>query len=408
MPFITVENDTYLEALRKLASLQKSGVRLGLERMHDAMERLHDPHRRYAVVHIAGTNGKGSTSAYITTILQGAGFRVGRYTSPHLARASERIVVDGKEISPRDFARCVNYVLREAPEVSFFEAITAMAFWWFAEQSIDVAVVETGLGGRLDATNVVHPDVTVLTTIGFDHTEILGTTLSSIAVEKCGIIKPDAPCVVSSSQELEVLRVIEETCADRRSPLCFVTHPYDGSLTLQGDHQRDNAALAREAIHQLNRKPPQRFQITEAQIHEGLKRTTWPGRLDCIDDWLLDCAHNANGIEALSRFLDGKSYNLLFGAVQGKDVEAMLKRIAARALSVVFTRPKTHRALSPEQLQVLWPSARCFDEIDAACEFMATRSGLKVVTGSIYLVGAVRATLIGEACDPISVWDPLP
>ncbi|MEX0601779.1 MAG: Mur ligase family protein, partial [Bacteroidota bacterium] len=282
---------TYPETVRFLYRLQRSGMKFGLAGIHRLLDGLDNPERRFPAVHIAGTNGKGSTASIIASILSAAGYRTGLYTSPHLVDFRERIRINGKPIPKRDVVRLAG-MLRPAirkHKSTFFESVTALAFRYFAEKNVDVAVVETGLGGRLDATNVVNPVLTVITSISREHTEFLGNTLTSIAREKAGIIKPGVPCVVGVLPRKAVV-AIRRRCRDQSAPLIPVRkksitlhsatmrgsrisvsfshrQPLRLFLPLPGQFQIQNLAIVREAVLQLRH---QGFRISDRQIRTGV------------------------------------------------------------------------------------------------------------------------------------------
>ncbi len=279
---------------------------MGLGRVRTALERLGDPQKRFAAVQIAGTNGKGSTAAMTEAILRGAGLRTGLYTSPHLARFTERIRVAGREVDGERLAALDARVVATGVPLTYFEIATVLGFLVFAEEAVDAAVLETGLGGRLDAVTAAEPLCTAITSIGIDHTAYLGTTLAQIAREKAGILKPNVPCLLGRLPE-EAHREIARRAAEVGAPLRHLGadfSPPPGPLGLGGPHQRDNAAiataLARAVAARLGRP------LDDATVAEALAGTSWPGRLERVGtDLLLDCAHNAEGARALAAALAG-------------------------------------------------------------------------------------------------------
>ncbi len=419
----------YAEALARLHALGRLGVDLGLERIARVLGGLGDPQRRYASIHLAGTNGKGSTAAMLAACLREAGLRTGLYTSPHLCRFSERIQVDGREIPPDRVATLLERVLALDPALTFFEAATAIGLLHLAEEGVEVAVVETGLGGRLDATNVVAPRVSVITRLGLDHQELLGPDLASIAREKAGIIKAGTP-VVAAAAEPEAEAVLHARCAEVSAPLLLegrdfeVTAAEDGAsyrgqrgslaglaLALRGEHQQGNAALCLAALEVLGERGPR---IPEAAIRRGLAAVRWPGRLEWIGEHLLDGAHNPAGARVLARYLEGQGRPLVVvaGILGPKDPAAVLAPILPHASALILTRPRSARALPPGELAAAARGLGYPGRITEAPGLEAALAGVKesgpvLITGSLYLVGEARALLLGEPVDPLPTADPI-
>jgi dihydrofolate synthase / folylpolyglutamate synthase len=384
---------SYAELLAELRGLRRFGVRPALGPTREALFRLGDPQESLRIAHVAGTNGKGSTAAMIDAAMQAAGRRTGLYTSPHLSRFTERIRVNGREISREDVVRLARVVRGAAPELTFFETATCVALLYFAERRVDVAVLETGLGGRLDATNVVRPAVTVVTRIGLDHTEHLGADVLAVAREKAGIMKPDVPgLAVADGPERDVLI---EGARSVGAPLRLLGRDFpshQGSLGLPGEHQRENAALAREAASVLGAQ--------KDAIARGLGSVRWPGRLEHVGRFVLDCAHNPQAAAALAAAV-GRTDALIFGCLQDKDAAGMLA--ALQADEVWFVRPRTDRARDPAELVPRCPGAR----VASLAEALERASrGTVLLTGSTYLVGEARELLLGEEPDPVSIGDP--
>jgi len=407
-----------------------AAMKLGLESIRLLLDRLGNPHERFRSVIVAGTNGKGSIVALIESIVRQAGLRTGLYTSPHLVSIEERVRVAGRNVSAERFVDLATRV-REAAESlvadetlpappTFFEQITAIAFLEFAESRVDLAILEVGLGGRLDATNSVRPLVAAIAPVSFDHQQYLGTTLGEIAGEKAAVIKPGAAVVVGPQQS-EALDVILRRCeeCDIRPAItgnATIHHSENGRFTfsyetsvdsydrvvlgLRGRHQIDNALVA---IHVAEALRGIGFDIAREHIVEGLARTTWPGRLELISGApaiLLDGAHNAAGASALRAYLDEfrlSPLTLVFGAMDDKDVGAMLAELVAGAEAVVLTRPSSPRALAPSALAAALPSTVSPILTDSVEEALARageitpRDGMICVAGSLYLVGEVKA-----------------
>jgi dihydrofolate synthase/folylpolyglutamate synthase len=409
----------YRDLLARLDGVRTLGVELGLARVRDALGRLGDPQRRFAAVQIAGTNGKGSTTAMTEALLRALGLRTARYTSPHLCRFTERFVVDGREADGDRLAALDRRVAATGVPLTYFEVATALAFLLFAEERVDVAVLETGLGGRLDAVTTCEPLAAAITSIGIDHTGYLGETIAAIAREKAGILKPGVPCFLGRlprEADAEIAAVAASVGAPlRRLGPDFA--PSEAPLALAGAHQRDNAAiacaLAREAAARFGRT------LDDATVARALATVVWPGRLERIDDGLLlDAAHNAEGAAALARALGevapGRRIVLVTSIVSDKDPEAILAALAPAAQAVVATRSDNPRALSPDALATV--ARRHFGEVAVDAEpraalaearRRASAGGLVVVCGSMFLVGELRAHLRGEPVDPLPTSDPV-
>jgi dihydrofolate synthase / folylpolyglutamate synthase len=412
----------YPDLLARLARAQTLGVDLGLDRVRRALGELGDPQRRFAAVQIAGTNGKGSTAAMTEAILRGAGLRTGLYTSPHLARFTERICVAGLEMDGDRLAELDRRVAAVSVPLTYFEIATALAFLAFAEAGVEIAVLETGLGGRLDAVTTCEPLATAITSIGLDHQAYLGPDVESIAREKAGALKPGIVCFLGrlpAAADAAIAAVASEIGA----PLARIgvdVAAYHGPLALAGAHQRDNAAiavaLARAAAVRLDRA------LHDEVIAAALKAIRWPARLERLaagdGEVLLDAAHNADGARALAAELPGiaggRRAVLLMSIVRDKDPAAMFAALAPAASALVLTRSGNARACSPETLAAL--ARGMFADVDIAPDAdaglakarrLAGPDGLVVVCGSIFLVGAVRAKLRGEPVDPVATADPL-
>lgn len=406
-------------------------MKLGLRTVAALAHALNDPQLSYPAVHIAGTNGKGSTSAMVEAMVRAAGFRVGLFTSPHLVSITERIRLDGEEISPDDFARQATEVRNTGERLvaedilaavpTFFEQITVIAYRYFAEQGIDLAVLEVGMGGRLDATNICRPIVTAITPIGLDHQQYLGDTIPEIAGEKAGIIKPGVPVVVAPQEEeaREVILAraralgapaieaggsveINRLTPDMRQSFEVITpsRRYAATLSLRGKHQIENALTAIQIVEQL---VAQGWKIDRSAMIEGLETTVWPGRLELLRTsegqapLLLDGAHNEAGAMVLRRFLEdqaaGRPVTLIFGVMRDKDAGAMAGILFPTAANIILTGIDTPRAADPFELFADDRSLRRARTIQEALDLarrLTPPDGLIVVCGSLYLVGEVK------------------
>jgi dihydrofolate synthase/folylpolyglutamate synthase len=398
------------------------GVDLGLDRVLLALERLGSPERRIPAVHIAGTNGKGSCAAFTDSILRQAGLHTGLFTSPHLSRFTERIRIDGAEIDGDHLARLDEAVAGTNVPLTFFEVSAVLAFLAFAEAKVDVAILETGLGGRLDATSVCHPVACAITSIALDHEAILGNTLRAIAFEKGSIARPGIPLFLGPLAEEADDRIVEVAQAAgaplRRPGVDYPPAPI--APALPGPHQLANAALAvalsRQAAQALGRT------LGDAEVVLGLASARWPGRLERIaDDVLLDCAHNVEGTLALVAALPASGRRVLVTSiVRDKNAAGMLSVLAPHFDRVVITRSQSDRAADPQRLAELVPNTRAGDrqvicvENPVAALTLArddarkVPGGLVVVAGSIFLVGALRAYLLGDGEGAAEASDPLP
>ncbi len=393
-------------ALAWLYSTQRLGVKLGLENMRLLLARLGLPDAGCRFIHAAGTNGKGSTCAFLHALLERAqSGGTGLFTSPHLTRFNERICDGQREIADDELAVLLTE-LREVAEAfeahpTFFELALALALRWFQRRGLRWAVIETGLGGRLDATNALVPAVTVITRIGLDHMELLGDSLAKIAKEKAGIIKPGVP-VVTVPQAEEAMAVLRRVAAARGAPLTVVSEPWTRSQPgLAGAHQRWNAALAVAAVRAAG------FVLDESAIVEALAATRWPGRFERLQpDLVLDGAHNEDGAAALAKTwretFGQQRAALVFGAVREKALEAVLRRLAPLAARWHLTGFQSPRALPPEEirerLRALSPAVDATCHASVAAALAAARAGRDpvLICGSLFLIGEARALLLRD------------
>lgn len=403
-----------------LAPLVARGVNLSLDAMRDALRACGDPQRAIPCVHIAGTNGKGSVAAMTHEALRASGIRAARYTSPHLHRVAERFVIDGAPVG--DEALCDEILwLRDArergavPPLSFFESLTLIAWRLFAKAGVEVAVMEVGVGGRLDATNLCASIATAITRIALDHTAWLGPDLASIAREKAGILKPGAPCVLGPGLRAgEARAAIDAVARHVGVTLIDATEPSvtpDGALrwggvvakpALDGAYQRENASVAVALCNALRGRG---IGLSDASVARGIAGARWPARMERIGDTLLDAAHNPDGMLALANELRGARVGaVIFGASRDKDLatmRALLARIAPPSRTFV-TAASLDRAASPEELASLTGGTACAspEEALAAARRACAPGALVVACGSIFLVAAVRAALLGIASEP--------
>jgi dihydrofolate synthase / folylpolyglutamate synthase len=419
------------ETLNWLYSLEARGEIYKLERMEHAMALIGDPHRRLAAVHIAGTKGKGSVAAMLDACLRASGYRTGLYTKPHLVNLTERTRIDGAEMPSRlmlDYIDRLRAIYERARlDLTFFEFTVALMFLYFVEARVDVAVIETGLGGRLDSTNVVHPLLSVITPIGFDHMDRLGYTITSIAGEKGGIIKPGVPVVIGARDpdaRATLCAIANERRSDTRlidRDFTYRSHApahrldYQGAdlnlenveLSLAGPFQHENATIALAAVESMR---AQGWRLGEAQIRCGLAGTQWPGRFDVVSRRplvILDCAHNELSIQALLETIavelgPGVRPRLVFGCLADKNWEQMAALLRERVRDVTLTRVKPKRPLDPEDLLPLFapyvPARVIREPVDAIERVMAEaqRDDVILVAGSVYLIGEVYPWFLGR------------
>jgi dihydrofolate synthase/folylpolyglutamate synthase len=410
-----------------LERLSLFGTRLGLASTRSLLEALGDPQARLSVALVAGTNGKGSTAALLSSMGSQAGYRTGLYTSPHLEQVHERVRVDGRAIDEPALRDRLERVLEAAAAlrdepVTYFEALTAAALLYFAEREVELAVLEVGLGGRLDATNVTEPLLALITEIALDHREHLGETLSEIAFEKAGVLRTGRPALARVS-EGDARRVLVQRAAEVGAELRFV----DGALPeglcpsrspLAGAHQLANLALAAEAAHELRVRGWERFDTLA--IRDGAAACRWPGRLEWVEPTatavrvLLDGAHNPAAIAALTRYLERQvgRHTLVFGAMRDKEVERMLPPLAAAAERVLITAADTPRARPPAELAPLGGErAEVVEGVEEALETALDGLDPIVVTGSLHLVGEMRSTLhrrfgVPRPAAELRTWQP--
>jgi dihydrofolate synthase/folylpolyglutamate synthase len=397
-------NDTARQEIEWLYSTQFYGIKLGLDNVQRLLRELGLPAAGQRFIHVAGTNGKGSTCAFMHSILREAGINAGLFTSPHLIHFGERIRDAERMITPEEIAGGIRR-LRERvagwePHPTFFELTLALALEWFAQRGNPWVVLETGLGGRLDATNAVTPAVSVITPIGWDHMDMLGDTLAKIAAEKAGIIKPGVP-VVTMTQDAEVLDVIKRTAAEREAPLIIVETPWTGETGLAGPHQRWNASMAVAALRAAG------FDFDAEVTRRGLREVQWPARFQKAGGCIIDGAHNIDAARVLAQTwreqFPNEKADIIFGAVAGKDTAAVLRELAPIAACWHFTGFESPRALTPEALREMWDGlglearavtthVRVVDALKAV-----KPEGRVLIAGSLYLAGEALALLENKA-----------
>ncbi len=424
----------YQNALQFIKECSKFGIKLGLERMNEILCRLGNPQALFRVVHVAGTNGKGSTVAMLERVLREAGYRTGRYISPHLSSYRERFCVNGEMIAPEELAAVVSLlepILIEVTTAGFgapteFEVGTALALLFFARAQVEVAVIEVGMGGRFDATNVLLPELSIITHIALDHQQYLGETLAEIAFEKAGIIKPQKPVIIGE-QDFIVQQLLIKTALEREAPLrlaneikvqqleltetgtlvSFLDPDYgelNFSLKLIGEHQVSNA---RNVIMAVKTLVCLGFVITREQLVTGLNEAVWSGRFERITQiaplkFYLDGAHNPDGIEALVKNIQiiypEQSIDLLIGVLNNRPVVEMAEILAPLVRKVIVTNVPDPQTTPAAELAAIFANlgviAQAIPDPELALEeFLQSTAAVGVATGSLYLTGLLRAKL---------------
>ena len=433
---IMVSKKSYENCLKTMYGFRRFGIKLGLSTIKKILAGLGDPQDNFACIHVAGTNGKGSVASSLASILHRSGYKTGLYTSPHLVRFNERIQVNNRPITNEKVVASYSAVKNAHSgerDPTFFEFTTAMAFFEFAAQKVDWAVIETGMGGRLDATNIINPALSIITNISLEHREYLGNTLTQIAVEKAGIIKKRIPLVTGIRQK-KAFADIKRIAAGKKAPLFrlgtdFKVRRRQGQIfsyfgienvwhnlqtALPGSYQVDNAALVLAACELIGKN---NTVITPDNIREGLTKNHWPGRLEIIAEnplVILDGAHNLAAARNLSKFLStnfaGKAITLVIGILDDKPYKGMLKSLLTPANRVILTRAKTDRALEPGKLyevaKSLTPDVTIIPDVGQAIKKAVETTphhGAICIAGSLYVVGEAKEAfekgLIGR-CGP--------
>lgn len=381
----------YAESLKYLEHLSIFGIKHGLERITLLMEKLNFPQKNYRTIHVTGTNGKGSVCAMLAEILKLDGQKVGLFTSPHLESYCERIKINGENISEKDFAAMIEVVKNCGVEATHFEVLTAAAYEYFSRQKVDAAIIEVGLGGLYDSTNVITPELSIITNVALEHENILGN-LESIARNKAGIIKPKIPVVTGATGA--PLEIIREVAQKNDSTIYEVKNPAEVKINLRGEYQKFNAAIAIQAAKILN--------IADEKIFAGLESVEWAGRFEMINGVIVDGAHNPHGAAALRESLDknfphGKRV-WIFGALADKNFPKMIEILFRADDFVIVTPPNSERAATSKVLCENL-SSRGIKNIaaenisDAVATLKNFDAETKIIAGSLYLIGAARKFL---------------
>ncbi|MCE9676058.1 bifunctional folylpolyglutamate synthase/dihydrofolate synthase [Paraclostridium bifermentans] len=429
----------YNEALQFIHESHKFGMRLGLDNIKKLLELLGNPQNNLKIIHVAGTNGKGSTCSFISSILKESGYKVGLYTSPFLETFTERIRVNGENISEEEVGKIVS-LIKEKIEIMVsegysypteFEIVTAMAFYYYNQEKVDFVALEVGLGGRYDATNVIDkPVVSAITSISLDHTGILGDTLGKIAFEKGGIIKEDCSTIVYPQQE-EASEVIKNICAEKKSKYiecdfknieikssninsqiynCNINGKElrDLEIKLIGDHQIKNSIVALNVIEYLN--DIKITNISEENIRKGLLETKWPGRIEKISEnpmFIIDGAHNEEGAKSLAnsidKYFENKNKILVIGMLEDKDIESVLDLLIPKFNRVITTTPDNPRAIDAnklkEKIERYNIEVTCKPNIKEAVDYaleISNKDDIIISAGSLYMIGNVRTIIVNK------------
>ncbi|OSB09758.1 bifunctional folylpolyglutamate synthase/dihydrofolate synthase [Paraclostridium bifermentans] len=429
----------YNEALQFIHESHKFGMRLGLDNIKKLLELLGNPQNNLKIIHVAGTNGKGSTCSFISSILKESGYKVGLYTSPFLETFTERIRVNGENIREEEVGKIVS-LIKEKIEIMVsegysypteFEIVTAMAFYYYNQEKVDFVALEVGLGGRYDATNVIDkPVVSAITSISLDHTGILGDTLGKIAFEKGGIIKEDCPTIVYPQQE-EASEVIKNICAEKKSKYiecdfknieikssninsqiynCNINGKElrDLEIKLIGDHQIKNSIVALNVIEHLN--DIKITNISEENIRKGLLETKWPGRIEKISEnpmFIIDGAHNEEGakslVNSIDKYFENKNKILVIGMLEDKDIESVLDLLIPKFNNVITTTPDNPRAIDAnklkEKIERYNIEVTCKPNIKEAVDYaleISNKDDVIISAGSLYMIGNVRTIIVNK------------
>lgn len=380
----------YLESLKYLDELNIFGIKPGLERINLLTKALGNPQNFFESIHVAGTNGKGSVCAMLAEIFQADGKKVGLFTSPHLESYCERFKINGENISETEFAEIISLLKFFNIQATQFEILTAAAFAYFAKENVDIAVIEVGLGGTWDSTNIITPKISVITNVALDHENILGD-LKNIALNKAGIIKKNIPVITAATGE--PLKIIRDVAEKNNSPLYEVNQPAEVETNLRGEYQKLNAAVAIRAAKVLG--------VADEKIFAGLKKVSWAGRFEIVDGVIIDGAHNPHGAAALRESLD-KNFPagrriFIFGALADKNIDAMIKILFRAEDFVIVAEPNSSRAESAENLcnRLKNFGVECIGakNISDAADKLKNSDGVKIAAGSLYLIGEVRKIL---------------
>ncbi len=426
---------TYEQTLAYLENLSKFGINLGMARIERLLELMQHPERRFKTVHVTGTNGKGSTTAMVAAILTASGIKTGMYTSPHLVDYPERMIVNGQEITKEAFAQAIEYTSKFVEQMladgfeqpTEFEVITAAAFYYFAAAGVEYAVIEVGLGGLLDSTNVIIPEISVITNVTLEHTDRCGPTIADIAYHKAGIIKAGVPVVTAAQGE--ALAIIKQTAASKGSRFYAKDEHFssqfkglvngkqqiavqagtfgqvEAALNLIGFHQLENSAVAVTTALVLGSKDSR---ITKESIQQALAEVRWPGRFEIVPGQpviIIDGAHNPDGARVLRQNLDqvfaGQDITFALGILRDKDVSGIIRELIRASDTVVTVQPLSYRAATPEEIarEIQARHVEAAASIESGIErakALAGADGVVCVAGSLYLIGEARQIILNK------------
>ncbi len=426
---------TYEQTLAYLENLSKFGINLGMARIERLLELMQQPQRRFKTIHVTGTNGKGSTTAMLSAILTASGIKTGMYTSPHLVDYPERMMINGQEISKEEFAQAIHYTSQFVEQMlaagfeqpTEFEVITAAAFYYFAAMGVEYAVIEVGLGGLLDSTNVIVPEIAVITNVTLEHTDRCGATIAEITRHKAGIIKDSVPVVTAAQGE--ALALIRQTAAGKNAAVYSKGKDFTGQfkglahgkqqvcidagalgrietdLSLIGCHQLENSAVAVTAALILGKTDDR---ITAGTIQQALAKVRWPGRFEIIAGEpviVIDGAHNPDGARVLRQNLDqvfpGRPITFALGILRDKDVTGIIRELIRTVDTVVTVQPLSYRAATPEEIarEIEARHVEAAAAIDSGIERakdLAGPQGVVCVAGSLYLIGEARQVILNK------------
>ena len=426
-------NKAYQNCLNTIFKLGRFGIKLELDTVTNILELLNFPQKNYKTIHIAGTNGKGSIGTYLSSILSQSGYKIGFYTSPHLIKFNERFSINGQDVSDDEIVtayQTVDAVDIGKRKATFFEIATAMAFYKFNQKKVDYAVIETGMGGRFDATNIITPEVSIISNLSIEHTDYLGHTIKDLAREKAGIIKDFKP-VITGVTQTSGIEFIKKKAKEKSAPIYILrkdfsyrrnqnssNFSYRGiynnlknlNTPLKGDHQKDNTALALAALELLQDKSNNKI-FTESNIKQGLKKAKWPGRLDYILDkpvTIIDGAHNKHASKVLADYLK-KNFNKtrltsVIGILDDKPYESMLKNLISTSDRIIFTKAKTGRSIDPLILKkackkLTNAEITVIDDVGNACAYAINTSkdtDAVCIAGSLYVAGEAKEKIDNE------------
>jgi len=383
-----------VNSIEKVLILERTAKKFGLTNIRKFLKLINNPEKDLKIIHVAGTNGKGSVCAMMSSVLNTAGYKVGMFTSPHLVKINERIRISNKLISNKDFNgiadRISNLEKKHNIPLTFFETLTVIAFLYFKEKKVDYAVIETGMGGRLDATNTAKPILSIITNIGLEHKDVLGNTLKDIAREKAGIIKNNSTVVTSARGK--ALSIIKKMANKKNSRLIIAKRLKNIELNLKGDYQIENASTAVAALKELK--------IPEKHVLEGLKKVCWPGRFEFIKkNILLDCAHNPDGVKALVKSMKELDYNnliVILSVMKDKNIISISKKINNLNPKMILTKANVSRARDPRKISRFFKHFIIIPDLKKAITYareITKKDDLILITGSIFLVGEAYSFL---------------